>query len=52
MVHQEFLNPTFVPVTRSNIHQVDILVRDDTGEPTPFLYGKITLTLQFRKIRN
>ena len=49
MVHQEFLNPTFVPVSRSSIHQIDILVRDEVGQAIPFLYGKTVLTLQFRK---
>ena len=52
MVHQEFLNPTFVPVSHSAIHQIDILVRDEVGQAIPFLYGKTVLTLQFRKKRN
>ena len=51
MVHQEFLNPTFVPISHSSIHQIDILIRDEVGQPIPFLYGKTVLTLQFRKRR-
>ena len=52
MIHQEFLNPTFVPISRTSIHQIDILIRDDAGEPIPFLYGKTVLTLQVRKRQN
>ena len=52
MIHQEFLNPTFVPITHSSIHQIDVLICNDVGEPIPFLYGKTVLTLQFRKRQN
>lgn len=49
-VHQlEFLNPTYVPLNRSIINQINIAIYDDAGVPVPFLYGKTKLSLHFRK---
>ena len=49
MVHQQFLNPTYVPINRSTINQIDIEIYDEAGEEVPFLYGKTALTLLIRK---
>lgn len=48
-IHQEFLNPTYKPIIRKSIYQIDIHIYDDTGEKVPFLYGKTVLNLHFRK---
>ena len=50
-VHQlEFLNPTYVPLNRSKLRQIDIAIYDDAGTLVPFLYGKTIMTLHFRKM--
>jgi hypothetical protein len=48
-IHQEFLNPTYKPIIRKSIYQIDIHIYDDAGEKVPFLYGKTVLNLHFRK---
>lgn len=49
VLQQEFLNPTYVPLNRKTIHQIDIGIYDDAGVPVPFLYGKSKLSLHFRR---
>lgn len=52
VVHQlEFLNPTYAPVNRTAINQIDIGIYDDAGTLVPFLYGKTKLSLHFRRRR-
>jgi len=46
---KEFLNPTYVPLNRNNIDQIDIAIYDEAGSPVPFLNGQVLLTLHFRK---
>lgn len=48
-IHQEFLNPTYVPLNRRSIHQIDIYICDGSGDVIPFLFGKTVLNLHFRK---
>ena len=45
----EFINPTYVPVNRQNLRQIDIAIYDDVGKSVPFLNGKTKLNLHFRK---
>ena len=50
VVHQlEFLNPTYTPVNRNAINQIDIGIYDDAGTIIPFRYGKTKLQLHFRR---
>ena len=46
---KEFLNPTFYPLNRQVIRQLDIGVYNEMGERVPFSFGKTSLTLCFRK---
>ena len=48
---QEFLNPTYTPINRKTIGQIDIGIYDDAGALIPFLHGKTKLSLHFRKRR-
>ena len=48
-VHQiEFLNPTYTPLNRNVINQIDIGIYDDAGALIPFIHGKTKLSLHFR----
>ena len=46
---KEFLNPSYVPLNRKTIRQIDIDVYDDAGARIPFLYGRTNLSLHFRR---
>ena len=48
---QEFLNPTYTPINRKTIGQIDIAIYDDAAALIPFLHGKTKLSLHFRKRR-
>ena len=49
-VHQiEFLNPTYTPLNRNVINQIDIGIYDDAGALIPFIHGKTKLSLHFRR---
>ena len=51
-VHQiEFLNPTYTPLNRNVINQIDIGIYDDAGALVPFIHGKTKVSLHFRKHR-
>ena len=50
MYQLEFLNPTFVPLNRSKVLQIDISIHDDAGALIPFIYGKTILSLLFRQM--
>ena len=45
----EFRNPTYAPINHTKLRQIDIGIYDDAGALVPFLFGKSTLTLHFRK---
>ena len=45
----DFINPTYVPLNRQNLNQIDIAIYDDDGEIIPFAGGKTKLNLHFRK---
>ena len=50
IVHQvEFLKPTYIPLNRNSLEQINIGIYDDAGVLIPFLYGKTKLTLHFRR---
>jgi hypothetical protein len=44
-----FHNVHYVDVMKKNFDTIEIDIRDDTGRPVPFEYGKVLLTLHFRK---
>lgn len=46
-----FQNIDYVPVMKKSFDTIEIDIRDDTGKPVPFEYGKLVVTLHFRKKR-
>lgn len=48
-IHQEFINPNYVPLNRTTIRRIEILLRDGAGDPIPFTHGKTVISLHFRK---
>ena len=49
VVHKEFLTPIYLPVSTSQLQQVDFLLCDDTGEQIHFEEGRTVVTLHFRQ---
>lgn len=43
--------PLYVPLQQRNFDNVEIDVRSDTGESVPFEYGKLVVTLHFRRCK-
>jgi hypothetical protein len=46
-----FQNIDYVPVMKKSFDTIEIDIRDDTGKHIPFEYGKLVVTLHFRKKR-
>ena len=42
------MTPQYVPVSKKEFNTVEIDIRDDTGRPVPFEFGKVITTLHFR----
>lgn len=42
-------NPRYIPVQKKHFDSVEIDLRSDTGAPVQFEYGKVVVTLHFRK---
>ena len=42
--------PQYVPVRTKSFESVEILLRNDAGEPVPFERGKVVVTLHFRQL--
>ena len=49
MVTKTFPHVYYTPVAKKNFGTVEIYIRDDTGVKIPFAYGKLVVTLHFRK---
>ena len=41
----------YCPVATKNFSSIEILIRDDTGQAVSFEFGKVTVTLHFRKVK-
>ena len=52
LIHRLYKTPQYVPVSRKEFNTVEIDIRDDTGRPVPFEFGKVVATLHFRRGRN
>ena len=50
-VHDRFTNIHYVPLLYSHFKSIEINIRDDTGRFVLFEYGKVTVTLHFRRRR-
>ena len=49
MLTKTFPRVYYTPVSKVNFGTVEIYIRDDTGAKIPFAYGKLVVTLHFRK---
>ena len=45
LIHRLYTKPQYVPVSRKQFSTVEINIRDDTGRPVPFVFGKVVMTL-------
>ena len=50
-VSDRFTNIHYVPLLYSHFKSIEIDIRDDTGRRVPFEYGRVTVTLHFRRRR-
>ena len=50
-VSDRFTNIHYVPLLYSNFKSIEMDIRDDTGRRVPFEYGRVTVTLHFRRRR-
>ena len=48
-VSDRFTNIHYVPLLYSHFKSIEMDIRDDTGRRMPFEYGKVTVTLHFRR---
>jgi hypothetical protein len=46
-----FNPPHYVPVEKVNFETIEILIRDTTGQPIPFMFGIVCVKLHFRPVR-
>jgi hypothetical protein len=46
-VHRTFEQPRYMPVQKKHFDSIEVLIRDDTGEPVSFEGGKLVVTLHF-----
>lgn len=49
-VTHNYNQPHYVPIARSNIDNIEINIKTDTGEAVKFIAGKVILKLHFRPI--
>ena len=48
LIHRLYTTPQYVPVSRKEFNTMEIYIRDGTGRPVPFEFGKVIATLHFR----
>ena len=53
-VHGDFVSKSFqtihyIPLQYKRFETIEIYIRDDTGNPIPFQWGKVIVTLSFRR---
>jgi hypothetical protein len=49
VVHTTFNPPLYVPIVRNELDVIEISIKDDLDKGIAFQYGKVILTLHFRK---
>ena len=52
LIHRLHTTPQYVAVSKKEFNTLEIDIRDDTGRPVPFEFGKVVVTLHFRRSRN
>ena len=45
-VTKTYVNPHYVPLKQKLVDTIEIDIRDDTGQPIPFITGKVIVKLQ------
>lgn len=50
VITKTFTNIQYVPAQTKSFENVEILLRDDTGNPVPFERGKVVVTLHFKQL--
>ena len=51
ILSDRFNNIHYVPLLCSTFHSIEVDIRDDMGRHVPFEYGRVTVTLHFRRRR-
>ena len=46
-----FTNVHYVPLLLKEFGTIEVDIRDDTGRRVPFEYGRVTVTVHFRRRR-
>ena len=49
VIAKTFTNIQYVPVQTKSFENVEVLLRNDTGDPVPFERGKVIITLHFKQ---
>ena len=49
VIAKTFTNIQYVPVQTKSFEDVEVLLRNDTGDPVPFERGKVIITLHFKQ---
>ena len=49
LIHKLYATTQYVPVSKKELNTVEIDIRDDTGRPVPFEFGKTIVTLHYRQ---
>ena len=52
LIRRLYTTPQYVPVSRKEFNTLEIDIRDDTGRPVPFAFGKVVAALHFCRSHN
>jgi hypothetical protein len=48
-ISRTYVNPHFAPLKKARFDSINVQIRDDSGHPLHFRYGKVIVVLAFRK---
>lgn len=48
-VSRSFLRPQYLSISRKEFETIEVNIKRDTGEPVPFEFGTVLVTLHFRQ---
>ena len=49
VIAKTFTNIQYVPIQTKSFEDVEVLLRNDMGDPVPFEHGKVIITLHFKQ---
>ena len=52
IIHKTFEQLRYIPLQKKNFDCIEILIRDDLGQPVPFESGKLVVTLHLREAKS